>query len=72
MKKYLLPALLAALLAGCGGGGGSNNNTPAPVAVDAFTALVASDYQDQSDTADVKQIDTVAVTSPETTEPTAI
>jgi hypothetical protein len=71
MKTYLLPATVALVLAACGGGGG-DDPAPAPVAVDAFTALVQSQYMDQSDTADVVMIDAVTVTTPETTEPIAI
>jgi hypothetical protein len=72
MKTYLLPAALALVLAACGGGG---NDDPAPsgaVAVDAFTALVQSQYMDQSDMADVVMIDDVTVTTSETSDPIAI
>lgn len=74
MKKYLVPALLATLLAACGGGG-SNNATPvatAPPALDAFTTIVSSTYGAPSDTTEPTAIDTIAVTSPETTESAAI
>ena len=74
MKKYLVPALLATLLAACGGGG-SGSSTPvavAPPAFDAFTTIVNSTYIAQSDTAEPTAIDTIAVTSPDTTESAAI
>lgn len=70
MKRYLVPALLAALLTACGGGGGgSSNPPPAPVALDAFTTLVSMDYAAANDTGEPNAIDSVAVTAPEATEP---
>ena len=75
MKKYLLPVSLALALVACGGGGGNDGNSSAasaPVAVDAFTLLVQSQYMGQSDTDDVTLIDTVSATSPENSEPIAI
>lgn len=74
MKKYLLPMSLALAITACGGGGGNDNPPapPAPVAVDAFTLLVQSQYMDKSDMADVQMTDTVSATSPENSEPIAI
>ena len=74
MKKYLVPVLLATLLAACGGGGSSNSPpvAVAPPALDAFTTIVSSTYITQNDTAEPTAIDTIAVTSPETTESAAI
>ncbi len=73
MKKYLVPALLATLLAACGGGGGSSTPVAvAPPALDAFTTIVSSTYIAQSDNTEPTAIDTIAVTSPETTESAAI
>lgn len=75
MKNYLLPAGLALALAACGGGGNDHDTAAAasaPVAVDAFTVLVQSQYMDASDTADVQLIDNVAVSSTDTIDPIAI
>ena len=66
MKKYLLPALLAALLSACGGGGGDGDSGPK---LDAFTTLINNEYLALSDTASPAEIDQLAVTSPEDTEP---
>ena len=70
MQKYLVPALLAALLAGCGGGGSGNGDSGPRL--DAFTALINNEYLVPSETAPPADIDQLAVTSPEDTEPTAL
>ena len=75
MKKYLVPALLATLLAACGGGGSSGSSTPVaatPPALDAFTTIVSTTYLAPSDTTEPTSIDTIAATAPETTESAAI
>lgn len=78
MKKYLLPALLAALLSACGGGGSDNGGSgnggsgaPSPVAVDSFITLVMNQFMGSSDDP-VLMIDSVQPTAPENTEPVAI
>ncbi|MBC7413525.1 MAG: hypothetical protein H7327_01150 [Herminiimonas sp.] len=77
MKKYLkfvLPAVLASVLAACGGGG-SGSSTPVaatPPAFDAFTTIVSTTYLTPSDTAEPAVIDSIAATAPETIESAAI
>lgn len=72
MQKYLLPAMLAALLAACGGGSDGGVGGDSGVRLDAFTTLVTNEYQALSDTAEPGDIDQLAVTSPDDTEPQAI
>lgn len=77
MKKYLVPALLAVLLSACGGGGnndGGNNagNTAGAGPIDAFYALILAQFSTPSDTTEPSAIDSIAVTSPENTEPVAM
>ena len=78
MKKYLLPATLALLLAACGGGGNDNNGStaaaaPGPDQADAFTMLLQAQYSGQSETDDPQMnIDSVTLTTSETTNPVAI
>ncbi len=73
MKKYLVPALLATLLAACGGGGGSDSPVAVtPPALDAFTTIVSSTYITQNDTAEPTSIDAITATSPEGTESATI
>ena len=72
MQKYLVPALLAALLAGCGGGGGSGVNGDSGTRLDAFTTLINNEYLGMSDTAEPSNIDQLALTSPEDMESMAL
>lgn len=68
MQKYLVPALLAALLAGCGGG---DNGDSGP-RLDAFTTLINNEYLTPSEVAEPAEIDQLAVTAPEDLEPMAL
>ena len=72
MQKYLVPALLAALLAGCGGGSSGGVNADSGVRLDAFTTLINNEYLVPSETAPPADIDQLAVTSPEDMEPQAL
>ncbi|MBC7513636.1 MAG: hypothetical protein H7234_04280 [Herminiimonas sp.] len=65
MQKYLVPGLLAALLAGCGGGSGGGVNGDSGVRLDAFTTLINNEYLVPSETALPADIDQLAVTAPE-------
>ncbi|MBC7574444.1 MAG: lipoprotein [Herminiimonas sp.] len=72
MKKYLLPALLAALLSACGGGGGGSNNNTATAQPDAFTSLLRTLVAGMSETDDPIPTDMAVATMPEDTEPVAL
>ncbi|MBC7501566.1 MAG: hypothetical protein H7315_13880 [Herminiimonas sp.] len=77
MKQYLAVAALAVVLSACGGGSDNppaamvETPPPAPV-VDAFTAGVTTVVASNSDTAEPAAFDSIAATSPETTEPTPV
>ena len=74
----LVSAAVAAVLAGCGGGGGDGGTpvastpAPAPVVQDNFYALVAGQLTTTSEDREPIPIDSLAVTSPEDTDPVAI
>ena len=70
MQKYLVPALLAVLLAGCGGGSGDNGSSGPRL--DAFTTLINNEYLTPSEAAEPAEIDQLAVTAPEDLEPMAL
>ncbi len=72
MKKYLVPALLAALLAACGGSSNNGNSAMAPSTTNAFITIIQTQFMGMSDEADVASIDSIQVVSPENTEPVAI
>lgn len=72
MQKYFVPALLAALLAACGGGSSGGVNGDSGVRLDAFTTLINNEYLGLSETAEPGNIDQLAVTAPEDTEPMAL
>ena len=75
MKKYLLPALLAAMLSACGGGGGSSDggsSATAATTADAFVRFINANYAVGTEGDEPQAIESVAVTSPEDTEPVAL
>ena len=73
MKNYILPLGLAALLSACGGdGGGTDPNAAANAASDAFFSNVSGVVNAQSETDEPANIDSIAVGTSETLEPTPI
>lgn len=81
MKKYALITALAILLAACGGGrgngnagaGGTANDEPGGgMAMNAFTAFVASLIGTSSDSAEPQEIDSVPVSTADTSEPAPV
>ena len=71
MQKYLVSALLAVLLAGCGGSSGGINGDSG-TRLDAFTTLINNEYLTPSEAAEPAEIDQLAVTAPEDLEPMAL
>ncbi|MFL6707147.1 MAG: hypothetical protein ACJ8HI_02970 [Massilia sp.] len=74
----LAAAAFAAVLAGCGGGGDDGGTpvavtpAPQPATPDNFYALVAGQLTTTSEDKEPINIDALAVTSPEDSEPVAI
>jgi len=77
MKKYALIAAMALLLSACGGGGSksagnSGGSTGGNTSTDTFTNYVASLAGTPQDTSEPPDVDTVALTTSETEEPSAV
>lgn len=70
MKKFNL--IIALALAGCGGSGGGRVELPPAQTepqIDAFFAIVSGVVSTSSDDGDAKDVDAMAATSPDGSEP---